>query len=337
VLCILGVLYVHMPPYGASYPTELASADGLMWIIRNTVGLSSVPLLSVVSGYLAVRLGGRWTHQIRKKLVTLILPLVLWNLIALAKDLVEEGVFPALTVLPNQLLALTGFPRLTPLYFLRDVFVCTLVLPALSCLVSMNVWVAITALAANAVFDFDRWLFLNSHMVLFFALGIAFAKGILSADVILARPVAFGATACALIGISACLNYFGRQQGVGQYVTVITRLSGAVLFWLLAERLRQTRIRLYEPVIFFVFCSHPLIIGAMWSVVQMLGGTVSTPLHVAFFILGPVLVLYACVAVTTCVVTLGVPGLWLVMGGRLPTRVQTRQMLQPWVTSGPVL
>lgn len=331
VLCILGVIYVHMPPYTGQFPPSLLSADGFFWFIRNTIGLSSVPLLSVISGYLVVRVTTpKWGVHIWKKVTSLVVPLVAWNLIALLKDYAESGEFPDMEALPNQLIALLGFPRLTPLYFLRDVFVCNLLLPAFTFLLTLNPWLSVVVLAADGIFDFDGALLLNSHIALFFFLGMALARGKLSAECIVKRRAAFAAMSCVLILLSAFLSYEIQTHKFGQSIMLVTRLSGAVLFWLAADQLRKTRIKRFEPIMFFVFCSHPLVIGAMWSVVQMLGGSHGTVLHICFFLLGPFAVLYACVVAIACLGLVNSDVLAILMGGRFPTMVQTRKMLQPW-------
>ena len=278
VLCILGVIYVHMPPYDGHYPLFLLSVDGYIWFIRNTIGLSSVPLLSIVSGYLAIRQCNNWRTRLRKKLITLIAPLALWNAIALLKDYAESSSLASFGDLPNQLLALSGFPRLTPLYFLRDVFVCNLLLPALARTMSLCVWPVLLALGLNAVLDFDGRLLLNSHIGLFFSLGIALGMGKLSAAPILKHRAAHALLSCLMILASTYLSYVSHTHSLEQFANMITRLFGAIVFWIGADTLRGSRIAHYEPIVFCVFCSHPLVIGAMWSVVQALGGADGTML-----------------------------------------------------------
>lgn len=133
VLCILCVVYVHMPPHTPLFQTGTVTYNDYLWIVREAVGRTSVPLLSVISGYFVARMlsTGSWQAMIVKKILTLIIPLMLWNTIALFQKVVlaDPGfVFNPLN-LPNYLVGVTEAPSMLVLYFLRDMFVCSLLAP----------------------------------------------------------------------------------------------------------------------------------------------------------------------------------------------------------------
>ena len=87
VLCIVGMVYVHAWT-GLTGPDLAASdhtAQGLLrWVLSDLLGKAAVPLLSLVSGWLAAgSLARRGAVSfVRGKVRTVVLPMVLWNAIA---------------------------------------------------------------------------------------------------------------------------------------------------------------------------------------------------------------------------------------------------------------
>jgi len=353
VLCILALVYVHTPPYARGAPAELISADGFYWIWRELAGRTSVALLSVFSGFLVVRLGQSesWSAKIRKKVRTLIVPLLLWNLIALAKNFaVSRGQeLPALFDLPRLLLAVDGNPALTPMYFLRDVFVCNLLIIPLMFGARRAALATGLLLFANAVFDVERGLFLNDAIPLFYFLGLLAGIGVMSADRFPMKAVrgrgqgaiaASVAIALMLLGTagSYSLAGVGSAGEYGQNLSdVVSRLGGALLFWTVADRVRTSRAASevvgFEPVIFFVFCSHPISLGAAWMAAQVAHVSYATPSYFLFFVVTPFISLIAGVVGLAVLRRVAPWLLTLLVGGRFPSDEQMRRIwavLMPW-------
>ena len=93
VLCILLLVYAHAQPYQPGTPEDWLSPMGLIHYLRQLLGHTSVPLLSLVSGYLLARLldTRAYTEELGRKGFSLIVPLLLWNLVYLAKEGLESG------------------------------------------------------------------------------------------------------------------------------------------------------------------------------------------------------------------------------------------------------
>lgn len=339
VICILAVIYVHSPPYGDYVPTEIASIDGVMWVVREVLARSSVPLLSIVSGFLTARLDtGSYADQLRKKAKTLLVPLVLWNIIALAKESVTSGgKLPPLDALPRLLLGFDGYPQLLQLYFLRDVFVCNLLLPVF--LLGIRQWprVTLALLLANAVANADLALFTNSAIPLFFAVGLALGEGQLSANAMLRRPALWAASAALVLVAVAVLPFaFGVSARnwpgmIENAVVVVQRVAGSIVFWYAAglalNRSAGRLTRRIEPIIFFVFCSHPLLLGAAWLVYRAIGLNPESPIVLLFFLASPVIVLVLSI-ISIAVLARTVPALLrALMAGRAPTPAQLRALV----------
>ena len=338
VICILAVIYVHSPPYGDRVPVTLLSVDGATWIMREILARSSVPLLSIVSGFLTVRLdAGSYADRLRKKVKTLLVPLVLWNLIAVAKDSVAAGgALPALADLPQLLLGITGNPRIYPLYFLRDIFVCNLLLPLFLFGIARSPRLTLALLLADAVTNADGVLFTNSAIPLFFAVGLALGSRQLTATAMMRQPALWAACAAiVLVAIAAMPFVFGVSARhwpgmIENAVVVVQRVAGAILFWHAAGMAMNRPVgriaRRIEPIIFFVFCSHPLLLGGAWAVFQAATGGAGAAGTIAFFFASPVIVLLlSIVAIAALMAT--VP--WLLrtlMAGRTPSWAQLRAL-----------
>ena len=284
---------------------QLDSIQGFLWLVRQVFGLSSVPLLSIVSGYLAiVTLTNRpVTRQLVEKFRSLILPMIIWNLFALTKDVIEAGMLPSYSPLQwsNQIIAFDGFPRLTPLYFLRDVFICHVLLRLLSFCLATFTWPIIVLLILNALLNLDGRVFLNSHIPLFFSVGVYLAANGMTKR-LTHWPFAFVGTISLVIIFSLAFIRFHEFQGLSQEPTestfreiliLLTRFAGACFFWsitsLAVKSVVGVRLSSYEPSIFLLFCAHPLLIGALWKVYSLLNRELWTLEHAAFFISVPFL------------------------------------------------
>lgn len=87
-LCIFLMMFVHVQPGIAEnvYDRDAGLFDVVYFIFSRLVGLSSVSLLSVVSGYFIVASLAKSgvPRLILSKLRTLVVPLLAWNILMLA-------------------------------------------------------------------------------------------------------------------------------------------------------------------------------------------------------------------------------------------------------------
>lgn len=345
VLCILCVIYVHVPPYGDTTPAHLFSHEAVIWIVREGLGRSSVPLLSIISGYLAARLanGDGFSRTLRKKVLTLLVPLLLWNAIAVLKDIVFSfgTALPAFDALPRLLLGVDGYPRLFPLYFLRDIFLCSLFAPLLLAGLRRLPWVLVAGLVVNAVWDIDGPLFLSSVIPLFYAIGLGVALRCWPTSLVLDRAGLSWTIAVGVLALLAFLPFLTTgyapllaSDSADAAIQIVRRCAGAVAFWLTAAAIARHKalaaiVASFEPLIFFVFCCHPLVIGLAWlaigpATLALGGGAV-----LAAFLVAPIIVL-SISFVGIAVLRIAAP--WLLrplMAGRIPNDRQMAAALQP--------
>ncbi|MDC7676107.1 acyltransferase family protein [Asticcacaulis machinosus] len=341
VLCILGVVYMHMPPHDPFFSQSAVVFNDYLWVVRDAIGRSSVPLLSIISGYfVAQSLSSRsWGAMIAKKAGTLLLPLILWNLIYLIVALAADDAHRSFSLasLPNDILALTAPPVSWALYFLRDMFVCSLLSPLLVWLGQKSPWPTAVGLVGVALTGIDGPLFINDMIPIFFFSGLLVYSGKFTPLNAVRGYKSYVALAAVVIvslsvmPIVLAVTHSGLSPLTGNNVRILLiRFAGTVVFWGVAvffARLRagQRLIRI-EPVIFFVFCLHPLIIDTIWRLFVR-SGLDQSPLAVtAYFVCGPLIVL----AIIIPMVWVGTQ-IWPVImrwlgGGRIPTPQQWRSL-----------
>jgi len=344
ILCILLLVYAHAQPYQPGEPDTLFAPMGLIHYLRQLLGHTSVPLLSLISGYLLARtLSARpYMEELSNKWFSLIVPLVLWNLIYITKEYLESGfsTVPALHEWPNAVLAVTAHPAMMPLYFLRDAFVCFLISPALMLLARKVPRMAAAALLLNALLDLDGVLFINSAIPLFYFAGCVWLvrKLPIPTRAIPRKPVLVAGLAMVLL--SAAPFYMATAWGMTDpesvphtAVDIILRAAGCVVFWSVSCRLLQSRVGdallQFEPIAFFLFCAHGMAAGLWWMAIGHMGYADVAPVFLSYFALSPLLALAICVLAVWSARRVAPGGLSLLMGGRIPSNRQMASMTHP--------
>lgn len=243
-------------------------------LVRVVASHSSVPVLSVISGWLFIRsFKVSYKQMLRSKVKTLIVPMVTWNILMLVIYLGSSMVFHIKWDFPNSaigianaFLSINDRPLINPLYFLRDIFVCA------------NVTYLIIRLEAR---------YGNSLILIAFALGCAFSV-VLPESIILQRAVIlptflFGAIVAksnrnvmahdfvpgltaisALFVVTIVQSVRSYLPGINPYLDnaleLALRFCLATIGWFVIKRLSTGKagqeLSRLEPYIFFVFCSH---------------------------------------------------------------------------------
>ena len=341
VLCILGIVYVHA--WTGLGGEELSRANettqGLLrWALIELLGRSSVPLLSIISGYLVVRsISGRGMGAfLAGKARTILAPMVLWNAIAIV--FVSGAAWLGLIYAPvpntwwwtiDELFCLASPDDINvQMPFLRDLFVCMVAAPLL---IRLPGW-ALAMLALVAVIwsisGYSFILLLRPSILVFFIHGIAARRYDLAAWVA-SRPIVFVALAYAGFALlQVWLETVGGDRGVNNplllsSIDLAMRFTTAMFFWSLAWRLANSRfanllLRL-EPYVFLLFCSHLIMMWLGGPLIGKLTGPLGSPLYPVFLVMQPVLVLGATILLARRLNALGAPAARLLSGGRLAT------------------
>lgn len=182
-LMIAGVVVLHTPLYVPVAEVGSGWFDVTKAFFQNAVFRSTVPVLTCISGYLLFRSGldRRYGDLLRKKLRTIALPFMVFNLSLVAAVLVVESqvdlqlsyqLFPLdATTLLNAMFGLSASPLNYPLNFLRDLFVLMLLAPLFGWLLRRTGALALLPLAGIFLFNVDGYLILRSEMPVMFYLG----------------------------------------------------------------------------------------------------------------------------------------------------------------------
>lgn len=282
----------------------------LYWIVVEVLSRSSVPLLSVISGWLVAASINRRSYAafISGKMKSLLAPMAAWNLITvfliglvvLLADY-HAGFEPVGLPLFNQIIHLLGVGELNyQNAFLRDVFICMLMAPWVLRLPDYALWLLIGGAAIWSIAEWQLYILLRPQILLFFLIGIIAERNDLDSAV---RSFAFLPMMLVFalaVGAKAVLAIFSADYPLFHpYLAAVLdnglRLIAAVVFWRAALRLAQGNyapmLLKIEPYMFMMFCSHVLIIRGFSPFAAKLFGRFGDPLWPVYFILQPLFVL----------------------------------------------
>lgn len=339
VICILGVVYVHAWT-GLDAQTLFAlhgsGQDLLRWTLMEGLGRSSVPLLGLISGWLVAgssRSRNWWPH-VRHKARTILLPMVIWNalaitIVALAAMFLSlrAPVPPSIEWVMQELFILTRNPDVNvQMPFLRDLFLCMVAAPLLVRLPTKAL--AAIALAAAAFFaaGYGPPVLMRASILAFFALGMVvrrmeLERGVASLPLGLAI-LPFLLLMPVKLALSLDQDPFWDNQGHAMAVLdLFTRVAAAVAFWRVAWALAGTvaaaPIKRVEPYMFLMFCGHLIVI---WTLSPMVGhwiGPLGSPGYPAFLLLQPVAALVIAIGFAKLVLLVWPGAAAVLSGGRI--------------------
>ncbi|RPA55079.1 acyltransferase [Shewanella vesiculosa] len=296
VICILSLVYVHFPPFFGEIVEIHSFTEYLATLISNVIGRNSVPLLSVISGYLIVKTFYKYDFKLllKNKILTLLIPLVTWNCISFIKDLViNSSTIENINAL-NYFFAIYDTPGIVPLYFLRDIFICVMLTPALIYIsTTLNTKITILTLTLLSIFITDSYIFINDAILVFFFVGIVIAKKNINLKIFEGKYITFICLLCLLtiINIRIYITQYDSDIYINTALTTFARFFGAIVFWNIACFLsKTTRIMKHSSIIFFTFCSHTIIIEIMWRIALRCDITSMSYTYLGLFIISPVLV-----------------------------------------------
>lgn len=336
---IMGIVYVHA--WTGRTAEELAtvafSGQGILRTLLGEVfGRSAVPLLGMLSGWLVVSTATRQPYApfLLGKARTILLPMLLWNAIAilLVGAAATFGTLKAPTPTSlgwtlNELVPLVHANDINvQMPFLRDLFVCMAIAPLLVRMRTAGLGAVILVILIWSVSGVQIPLLLRPQILVFFTAGIlARRHGIAE------RVVQWRTALCALpfvlllaprLWTSLLGNaFFDAHLHAMATFDILFRLASALLFWRVAWALAGSRaarrLRSVERYGFLAFCDHLVLLWLLGPVIGGLTGPLGAPFYPAYLLVQPALVLGA-----TLVLGWGLmrtmPGMGRVLsGGRL--------------------
>lgn len=319
----------------------------LRWSLIELLGRSSVPLLSIISGWLvAASLAKRdWKSFLGGKARTILAPMVLWN--ALAIMLVSGAAWLGWIQAPlpttwwwtiDELLCLATPDDINvQMSFLRDLFVCMALAPLLVRLPNWALGLIAMLTIGWVLSGLSLLVLLRPSILLFFIFGILARRHDLAAQMAL-RPIILVASAYVVFATALVwLQTVGEARGIKDptlllSVDLLMRFTTALFFWSIAWRLADTRfgqwVLRFEPYAFLMFCSHLIMIWLGGPFIGQWTGTMGSPLWPVFFLAQPLLVLGATLLLGRALNAISPAAATLLSGGRLVSTPMERPSRQ---------
>lgn len=302
-LLIILICWAHIPFISGFYSDEVdAFSPRTVFgvLLRDVVSRGGVPILTVISGYLAYLSLQRKSYItfVGEKTRRILLPYLLWNVICLVylwwlsrtfdyavnSRLFEYG---GVADFVNAILAINRMPVNSPIYFLRDLFLIFLFCPLFD-LLSRNRIVAVSALVLYSVYMLNTvtpivagyGILYRSDMPFFFLLGYLASRHDLAVPVFPRRVVIAGFASLVVLSVATAFYLAYAKPDLLDYLEyrpVIGMVYLLALPCLMSFLLPRTngvagqllaKLATYSMVIFL---SHQLLAHTMRSLVPWLG------------------------------------------------------------------
>ncbi|KQM19438.1 acyltransferase family protein [Novosphingobium sp. Leaf2] len=339
VVCITGVVYVHAWTGLDGHQLELARntpQEILRWILMEGFGRSAVPLLGLISGWLVAGSARTqdWRAHIARKARTILLPMVLWNAIAIV--LVSGAAWlldlkapqpQSLGWVIGELFIVTHPPDINvQMPFLRDLFVCMMLAPLLVRLPTKALMPIALVAGACHVLALGPPFILRPSILMFFTFGIMARR----ADVAeraahwpllpILLPFAILMPAHLILSIGTSRPFEGvSANALDLGLRIAASLAAWRLVWALARSHIAPPLLRIEPYMFFYFCAHLIIVWLGGPLIGHLTGPLGSPLYPIYLIAQPLLVLGVVMVVARTLARVAPRSAGVLSGGRLDT------------------
>lgn len=230
-LLIILICIVHLP-YIDGYLSSLASTGNLTSLfvpfLKDTFARGAAPLLSLFSGYLAFfsYQNGSYFTFTASKTKRLLLPFLFWNFLLGIIFFVSHqklGYPPAgkllngasLGLLLDQTIGIQQFPINGPLYFLRDLFVISLIIPLFKVVARQHVLAFILLILLSMLFTYapsikigDAFILFRSDLIFFFFLGYCLGLYKLPEEMVRKSPLHLPAASAIFVALCVASTFF---------------------------------------------------------------------------------------------------------------------------------
>ncbi|BCA63204.1 hypothetical protein HMP09_2438 [Sphingomonas sp. HMP9] len=336
---IMGIVYVHAWTGRTAEELSAVAFSGqavFRTALGEIFGRSAVPLLGMISGWLVVSAATRQRYGafLRGKARTILLPMLLWNAIAilLVGTAATFGDLKAPTPSSigwtlNELVPLAHANDINvQMPFLRDLFVCMILAPLL--VRASTAWLALVAsiVVVWSVSGVHVPLLLRPQILLFFTAGIA-ARRFGVAERVARWPVALCAVPFVVLvaprlwtALLGNMFFDSHPQGMAAF-DIAFRLTSAVLFWRVAWALAGSRVadrlRGIERYGFLAFCDHLVLLWLFGPVIGLATGAMGAALYPAYLLVQPLLVLAVTIVLGRALIAVSPTAARVLSGGRL--------------------
>lgn len=283
---IVGIVVLHTPPYVPISEIGPGVFDFFKAFFQSAVFRATVPLLTVISGYLLFRSGldQQWQQLIKKKARTIVLPFLVFNLTVLLAAFAAQyaaGLRMSYQLVPfdastwfDAAFGLTQSPINYPLNFLRDLIVLVLLSPLFGLALRNRPWIGFAVVFLIFFNNLDGALVLRDVMpIMFYVGGLAATRkwDLLALDRY--------ALPCLVVLLALCVCMVHFRIGNTTYF----RLLAPFLIWPAAALLHDTRLGRWlqsqSKLSFFIFLAHAPLMLVLSVMYQKLGEPIPYPLY----------------------------------------------------------
>lgn len=291
---IVGIVILHVPPYVPIAEVGSGLFDQIKAFFQNAAFRATVPVLTVISGYLLFRSGldRDWRKLVTKKTRTIVVPFLVFNLgLLVAAYWMQRwfGIAASYQLTPFDArtwleagFGLTRSPINYPLNFLRDLIAVMLLAPLMGILLRKAAWPGLALVIVIFYNNLDGVFVLRDVMpIMFYLGGMAALRGWNL------QALDRHAWLCLGIFILACIAIVHFQVANTNYF----RFVAPFLIWPAMALLNNTALARWlesqSRYSFFIFVAHAPVLLVLAILYQKLGKSVP---YVLFWVCAPVVI-----------------------------------------------
>lgn len=247
----IAVVMIHSQISGYSSAVFIHSLQNIIFL--------AVPCFFIISGYNFSKSKKNYKDRIKNRLKTILLPYIIWNLIAYMVSMRYRGFY-----LPNWNILIAN-PINFPLWYLRDLFILCLLYPYISWLASKIKGILFILLAFFLCYEEFIFPFigLRYNSILFFGIGVLFNMYIDKDKLFIPKLLEYSIYIITII-LFVITVYYREYFNVDQYRYIIYLIFGcATIFLLLIKKISHLNQYYYQlgNLSFFIFASHTVLIN----------------------------------------------------------------------------
>jgi succinoglycan biosynthesis protein ExoH len=272
---IFGIVILHTPPYVPIRDTGTEVFDFVKAFFQHGLFRTTVPMLTFISGFLLFRTGLDLhpSKLLKKKLKTLVIPFLVFNISVLVAAYIAEAAF-GLKLSYDLLTAdirtwldaafgITASPINYPLNFIRDLVVIMVMAPVLGLLLRSAPLKGLVLVTLIFYLNLDGYLVLRPVMVVTFYLG-----GMAAIQGWNMRALDKYAVPLLILLVLCCAAIVRFEVANTTYL----RLVAPLMIWPASALLVRTRFGLWldrmSRYSFFVFIAHAPLLLVTWVLYQ---------------------------------------------------------------------
>ncbi len=352
MLCVLGMIFVHVPDGQTDSPLYAFNAGGLGFFLEGLLvegpGRAGAALLSVISGYLAamtlLKSPSSVVSLYRRRFSSIVIPMVFWGGVTYLVYLLVSQARPtfindatSLIDTLNIIFFITEMPIGATMHlgFLRDLFVCILLTPVLILAVQRMPWLILSVLGVFYLFEHNQASVIILRPLVLFAFVIGITLAVRRAPLnawdkycpLFVVLTAMTTVSIMLVNDGAApelVNLFARYELSFDETVLypLGRLFGSLAIWTYIPVLLgggfQRWVNKYSPYLFAAFCSHYLMLTLLffagWYPVF---GDRESVFFIAWFLSAPLVSMGIAVLIVHAALKIAPPLAGMLTGGRV--------------------